>query len=177
MSEPAIKDENVEQRPEFIVDSDRKADWCLRQIKEKQDELERWIEHYKMLTQQITDKINDDIAYFSAQLERFLAHQIDANFAKATKTQVTYTLPTGKLILKHQEPEYKPDDEILVPWLEKNNPEYVKVKKTADWAGLKKTLTLNGDALITDDGEIVPGITVTPRPDKFMVDTKKKEGK
>lgn len=180
MSEPAIRDDILEEkqeRPEYIVDNDRKADWCLRQIKEKQDEIERWTEHYKKLAQAITDQLNDDIAYFSAQLERYLYHQIDGKFTKSTKTQVSYALPTGKLILKHQEPEYKPDDEILVPWLEQNNPEYIKVKKTADWAGLKKTLTLNGDTLITEDGEIVPGIAVTPRPDKFMVDTKKKEGK
>lgn len=187
MSEPAIKDEILEEeeaeqketepRPEFIVDSDRKADWCLRQIKEKQDEIDRWTEHYKQLAQAITDQLNDDIAFFSAQLERYLMRQIDNKFTKATKTQISYQLPAGKLILKHQEPEYKPNDEILVPWLEQNNPEFVKVKKTADWSGLKKTLTLNGDTLITDDGEIVPGITVTPREDKFMVDTKKKEGK
>ena len=55
MSEPAIRIENPEEEQQrFMVDNDRKADWCLRQIKEKQEELERWTEHYKMLTQQIT---------------------------------------------------------------------------------------------------------------------------
>ena len=103
----------------------------------------------------------------------YLLDQIDSKFIKATKTQVSYTLPSGKLVLKHQEPEYKPNDEILIPWLEKNNPSLIKVKKTADWAGLKKTLTLDGTDMLTEDGEIVPGITVTPREDVFKVEVKK----
>ena len=184
MSEPAIKDEILEEeeqketepRPEFIVDSDRKADWCLRQIKEKQDEIDRWNEHYKRLAQTITDQLNDDIAYFSAQLERYLMRQIDSNFTTATKTQVSYKLPSGKLVLKHQEPEYKQDEETLVPWLKANAPEFVKVKESVNWDGLKKTLILNGTDMITTDGEIVPGITATPRPDVFKpVPAKKKK--
>lgn len=171
--EEEIQEEELEQRPAFIVTDDRQAEWCLQQIREKQNELERWTEHYKMLQQQIADKINDDIAYFSAQLEGYLHKQIDGGFTKETKTQVNYSLPSGKLILKHQEPEYKPNDEILVPWLEKNNPDLIKTKRTADWAGLKKTLFLNGTDMITEDGEIVPGITVTPREDVFKVEVKK----
>lgn len=183
MSEPAIRDEFLEdekpeQRPEYIVDNDQKADWCLRQIKEKQEELERWTEHYKMLSQQITDQINADIAYFEAQLERYFFHLMNDNFTKATKTQVTYSLPTGKLVLKHPDPEYKHDDETLIPWLEKNAPEFIKVKRSTDWDALKKTLILNGTEMITADGEVVPGITATPRPDVFKTSIpKKKEGK
>lgn len=177
MSEPAIRDDFTEepekQRPRFVIDTDSKADWCLRKIKEKQAERERWIEHYKSLEQKTTAAIDDDIAYFTGLLEEFMHKQIDGGFAKETKTQASYPLPTGKLVLKHQEPEYKPDDETLVPWLEKNKPDYVKVQKSADWAGLKKTLILNGTTLITEDGEIVPGITVTPRPDKFKAEVAK----
>ena len=105
-------------------------------------------------------------------LEQYLNQQIDGNFVKQTKTQISYTLPTGKLILKHQEPEYKPNDAELVPWLKTNRPEYVKVKESADWAGLKKTLILDGTNMITEDGEIVPGIAVTPRPDIFKAEVK-----
>lgn len=162
----------TEEKQRFVVDSDRKADWCLRQIKEKQEELERWTEHYKTLAQQITDKINDDIAYFTGLLQEYMTQQIDGNFTKQTKTQISYSLPTGKLILKHQEPEYKPNDAVLVPWLKENRPEFVKVKESADWSGLKKTLVLNGTDMITEDGEIVPGIAVTPRPDIFKAEVK-----
>jgi hypothetical protein len=46
------------------------------------------------------------------------------------------------------------------------------VEKKADWAGLKKVVTVTPDGahVATDDGEIIPGVTVTPRPDVFKVE-------
>ena len=59
----------------------------------------------------------------------------------------------------------------------------VKVKESVDWAALKKSLTvayLEKDSesgqlvpfVVTGDGEIVPGITVTEQPDVFRVEVK-----
>ena len=51
-------------------------------------------------------------------------------------------------------------------------PEMVKVKKTSNWAELKKVLKDNGETMVTEDGEIVPGITVEHRLPKFSVTVK-----
>lgn len=94
---------------------------------------------------------------------------------KKTKTQVSYELPSGKLVLKHQEPKFETQDAELVPWLKQNGlAEMVETKESAKWGELKKTLTLapDGMSMLTGDGEVVPGVVVTPREDKFTVTVK-----
>lgn len=174
MSEVLKAEIEEEEREEFQFDvtDDEKAEWCLKKIREKQEELAMWEEHYKKQLDGIKFRLNGDIDYLKVLLSKYFAAQQEAGCTKKTKTQTSYALPTGKLVMKHQEPSYEVKDEELVPWLEKAAPEFVKVKKSADWASLKKSLAQFGDHMITEDGEAVPGVTVTPRPDIFKVEVK-----
>ena len=62
------------------------------------------------------------------------------------------------------------DDELL-SWLHENNGEkYIKIKESPDWAGLKKTLTVMGETVVDENGEIIPCIKATERPDEFKVE-------
>jgi hypothetical protein len=54
--------------------------------------------------------------------------------------------------------------------LKQNTLGYVKVKESADWAALKKTVTVVGSNVVSRDGEIIPGVSVTQRPDVFKVE-------
>ena len=87
----------------------------------------------------------------------------------------TYQLPGGKLVYKRQAPEIQHDDEKILDWLHENStmPEtYIDFRETLKWGELKKVLTVAGDGMATQDGEMIPGITVTERPDKFVVEVK-----
>ena len=162
---PVLLDEN----DGFHVTDDKAAEWCLKNIHEAQQDKERWKKHYAAQLEKVNAESDNRIAYFTARLEEYFARVPH----KATKTTESYTLPGGKLILKRQQPEYKVDDAALVPWLEESfMGQLVKVEKKADWAGLKKVVTVTPDGahVATDDGEIVPGVTVTPRPDVFKVE-------
>lgn len=153
----------------FIVRDDRDAEWCLKNIHEAQQDKERWKKHYEQQLEKVNAEADNRIAYFTARLEEYFATVPH----KATKTQESYTLPGGKLIRKKQQPKFETDDEALVPWLEENfMGQLVKVRKEADWAGLKKVvnITPDGEHVMTDDGEIIPGVTVTQRPDMFKVE-------
>ena len=153
----------------FIVRDDRDAEWCLKNIHEAQQDKERWKKHYEQQLEKVNAEADNRIAYFTARLEEYFATVPH----KATKTQESYTLPGGKLIRKKQQPKFETDDEALVPWLEENfMGQLVKVRKEADWAGLKKVvnITPDGEHIMTDDGEIIPGVTVTQRPDMFKVE-------
>jgi phage host-nuclease inhibitor protein Gam len=90
---------------------------------------------------------------------------------KQTKTQESYTLPGGKLILKTQNPEYKRDDKTVIEWLKQNNGgEFIKVTESLAWADLKaKTAVLNGK-LFSEDGEEIPGVEIIEREPKFIVE-------
>lgn len=171
------QEEQVQERQPFIVDNDQKAEWCLKQIRQKKAEIEKWKAHYDRLFETIRKDCEADILHWEASLKGYFLQQSDDGFTKSTKTQESYTLPTGKLVLKKQEPEYVRDDDALVKWCEANAPEFVKVKKTPDWKGLKSTLTLSEDNklyAVDEDGVVhdVDGVTVNVRPDIFNVEVK-----
>ena len=177
---PADELEQEEQAPErqpFVVDDDQKAEWCLKQIRQKKAEVEKWKAHYDRLFENVRMNCETDILHLEECLRSFFLRQKEDGFTKTTKTQESYALPTGKLVMKKQEPEFVRDEDTLVEWCEKNSPEFVKVKKSPDWKGLKETLTLGEDGklyMIDEDGVIheVPGVTVNVRPDIFKVEVK-----
>lgn len=156
-------------REEFTVTDDAAAEWCMKKIRKIEADRAMWKAHYEAQMEKVNKAADDDVAYFTAKLEEYFANVPH----KTTKTQESYTLPGGKLIRKKQQPEFETDDEALVPWLEENfMSQLVKVKKSADWAALKKvcSVTPDGEHVATDEGEIIPGVTVTQRPDVFKVE-------
>lgn len=155
--------------PRFTVTDDSTAEWCLKKIKEAKADKEKWRQHYAEQMKKVEEATAQAVGYFEGLLEAYF-EQVPH---KATKTQESYTLPGGKLIRKKQQPKFETDDEALVPWLEENfMGQLVKVKKSADWAALKKvcSVTPDGEHVATDEGEIIPGVTVTQRPDVFKVE-------
>ena len=164
--------EEEEQLQEIAVFDDASAEMLLRRIREANDQYEKMEAWYAFQLEK-AKTIRDRTVEWA---ERGLRAYLDMVPAKRTKTQISYELPGGKLTLKQQAPEYTRDDEKLVPWLKGNGmTELVKVKESANWAELKKHLSEGPDGtMITEDGEIVPGITVEHREPKFTVDTKEK---
>jgi hypothetical protein len=160
---PVLLDEN----DGFHVTDDKAAEWCMKKIQEAEADRAMWKAHYESQMQKVNESADSAVAYFTARLEEYFSTVPH----KATKTQESYSLPGGKLILKQQQPKFETDDDALVPWLEANGRTgLVKIKKSADWATLKKSLNFIGTNAVTVDGEIVPGVTVTQRPDVFKVE-------
>lgn len=154
-------------KPAFQVDSDVKAEWALKKIAELRSDRDGWIAWYKDKIQQITEQTDKDTAYYEA----LLAQYFDTVPHKSTKTQESYTLPGGKLILKKQNPEYVRDDKKAIEWLEQNGGDsYIKIEKKLDWATLKGDTQAVGGQIVTMDGEIIPGIEVIDREPKFVVE-------
>lgn len=157
----------VGEQQGFTVTDDSTAQWCMKKIKEAEADKEMWRKHYEAQMEKVNKAADESIAYFTAKLEEYFANVPH----KATKTQESYTLPGGKLVRKKQQPKFETDDEALVPWLEANGRTgLVKIKKSADWATLKKSLNFIGTNAVTVDGEIVPGVKVEQRPDVFKVE-------
>ena len=151
----------------FVIDTDAKAEWALRKIKEARSDRDRWVEWYESKIKEITEQTDCN----TMNLERMLAEYFASVPHKKTKTQESYSLPGGKLILKTQNPEYKRDDKTVIEWLKQNNgSEYIKVKEELAWSDLKaKSAVLNGK-LFSEDGEEIPGVEVINRPEKFVVE-------
>jgi hypothetical protein len=167
----------TEEEAGWQVDSDQAAEWCLRKIREAKAEKEKWTDFYMAQLKKVCDREEARIAFFEEKLKAYF----EAVPHKVTKTQESYPLPTGRLILKEQKPEWTHDDSTLLPWVKVNAPELVKTQESVDWAALKKDLMMldlsdEEEAprirVCNSDGLIVPGVTVTERPDKFVVEVK-----
>ena len=160
MSEAYIEDA-------FVIDTDDKANWAIRKIKEARADRDSWVKWYE-------DKIAEIKAqtdFNTMNLERMLADYFATLPHKKTKTQESYPLKDGKLILKTQNPEYKRDDKAVIAWLKENNGvQFIKTKEELDWAGLKATTGVVGNTVVNEDGEIIPGIEVVEREAKFIVE-------
>ena len=165
----------TEEEAGFQVDDDQKAEWCIRKIQEAKKEMMDWIEFYVAQTDKVKDKCERRIQFFEYKLMQYFGSVPH----KQTKTQESYQLPSGKLVLKKPAIAYEHDDEQLLPWLKQNNMEdFIKIKESVDWSGLKKALLTDKEVdpgwtyLVTDDGEIIPGITRFQKPEEFKVEVK-----
>ena len=151
----------------FVIDTDAKADWALQKIKDARADRERWVAWYTDKIKEIKEQTDFD----TMNLERMLAEYFATVPHKKTKTQESYKLPGGKLVLKTQNPEYKRDDKTVIEWLNGNGmPQYVKTKQELDWDALKKATAVFEGHIVTEDGEIIPGIDVVAREEKFTVE-------
>ena len=162
-------EEKLETEEEFRVDDDQKAEWCLQKIREANADMEKWLEFYDQRKEAVKADTANRIAFF----EHHLREYSNSVPHKVTKTQENYPLPSGKLVFKQQEPEYERDDENVLAWLKENGGEkYIKVKESLDWSGLKKTLTVCGETVADENGEVIPGIKAIEREPVFKVEVK-----
>lgn len=165
-------DEAIEQS-EFKIDTDQKAEWALSKIREEQAEAQRLINvcnsqilYYQSELKRVQDKLENKTGNLKAMLFEYF-QTVDR---KATKTQETYTLPSGKLKLKYPQPEYKRDDGTLLKWLkDRDMTDYIKVSESPKWGELKKTVQVAGDKACID-GEIIDGIQVVERQPVFDIE-------
>lgn len=167
--EQNISEEAPQVVEAFVIDSDAKASWALQKIKEARADRDRWVEWYKAQIKKITEQT----AFDTMNLERSLREYFETVPHKQTKTQESYTLPGGKLVLKNQNPEFVRDDKKVIEWLKANRPgEFVKVTETLDWDGLKKASVALDGKLIDENGEEIPGVEVIDRDPAFTVELK-----
>ena len=160
--------ENLEGEMMFPqIQNDDEAEECIKAIRDAEADVVFWKNYYAEALQTIADASQRIIENNTARLEAYF----DTLPHKKTKTQESYPLPSGKLVRKHQDTEFIRNDEELLSWLHENNGEkYIKIKESPDWAGLKKTLTVMGETVVDENGEIIPCIKATERPDEFKVE-------
>lgn len=165
----AIRITTAQDTP-FIVDNDQKAEWAARKIREARQDTQKWTEYYERQLSAIRRANEDTEAYFAV----LLADYFETVPHKATKTQESYSLPSCKLVLKAQQPEFNRDEAVLCDYLDKKGrDDLVKITRRADWAALKKMLKVMEDGTCVDaDGEVVEGVQAFSREPEFKVEMK-----
>ena len=142
------------EREGFTVDSDVRANWCLKKIKDEQDEAQRLkdiirAERDQLLAkeQEIDKRLADKTGFLKGKLYEYFG-KVEH---KATKTQETYKLLDGSLVYKKPSKKIvKPEDDAeLIKYLEETEPELVETVKKPLWGEFKKLLH------VTDDGKVI----------------------
>lgn len=151
----------------FVIDNDEKAEWALHKIEQIRKNADKWKTFYAEQARKAQEKAEADESYFLAKLESYFAFVPH----KSTKTQESYSLPSGKLVKKVQQPSYNRDDAHLLPWAKENA--LCKVVESPDWASIKKRCLISGENVVDiETGEIIPGVTVEQRGTVFTVSIK-----
>ena len=165
----AIRITTAQDTP-FIVDNDQKAEWAARKIREARQDTQKWTEYYERQLSAIRRANEETEAYFAAMLADYFGTVPH----KATKTQESYSLPSCKLVLKAQQPEFNRDEAVLCDYLDKKGrDDLVKITRRADWAALKKTIKVMEDGTCVDaNGEVVEGVQAFSRQPEFKVEMK-----
>ena len=168
MSEPAKKIDPEEIREELPpVEGDMEADKLIKDIREAEETKAFWKSYYA----EKLKEVNESCDLIITENKQRLRLYFDTVPHKKTDTQEKYLLPSGKLVLKDQEPDYQRDDKTVIKWLKEHQGEkFVKVKEELDWSGLKKTLLIAGETAANEDGLPIPGIKVIERERAFTID-------
>lgn len=163
-----------EDNGHYRIKNDKEAEWAMRKIREANEDKEFWKAHYDQQYKSVC--YTNDLTI--SNMESLLQTYFGTVPHKVTKTEENYSLPSGKIMMKKQDPEYDRDDEKIIEWLKKNKGEkYVKVEEKLDWAAFKKTLTVVGEACADSDGQLIPGLKAVERDDVFKVQLKKEGSK
>lgn len=174
-------DPDYDQAPEPPQDADD-ADRRLRRLAKVRAEMAQIGEHAQAQIERINEwhaRRVEVLAKRALWLEEGLEMWHRAVLAD-DPTRKSISLPCGTLKSRVQQPAWEFDDETFIAWASEHAPELVRIpepKPQVDKTAAKKALgflakegSSNGIA-VTDDGEVVPGVTVTVRPPSFTVVT------
>ena len=160
----------------FVVDSDVKANWCVKKIREAQAEAERLMaiiaeERADLDAKQkaIEEKLKNEVEH----LKGLVYPYFETVEKKETKTQQSYKVLDGTLIFKKPSVKIvKPDNDAeLVDYLEINAPMFVETVKKPIWGEYKKNLQIAEDGSVVDTttGEVVTFIKTEENEGSFDV--------
>lgn len=170
--------EEDEVKEEFTIDDAKKASWAIDKIADERKRTKFFIDCAKAEIEKLQNQIRDAEAkcenatnFLSSKLGEFLEREDVPK--KETKTQVSVTLPAGKIVKKLPKVEFKmangdsvtksKDLTEFVSEIKTINPEFIKTKEEVDWATLKKSLTSDGEGgvIIKDSGEYIDSLMAT----------------
>jgi hypothetical protein len=147
-----------------IIDKSQ-AEWALRKIqtlKKLKEENSKIVEEEIFKLKQWEEienkKADESIEYFVSLLQDFMVRCLEMN-----PNVRSVKLPHGVIRFKKQQPAWIYDDSKILTWLKENKPDLVVIKEDYDKNKLKK--------LVKETGEIIEGLKIESREDKFEVIT------
>ena len=133
--------------------TDTQADDLITEIKALQEEKQRYELIASQQIQVITDKLQAKHKYIESSIQ-FNKDQLRAFFLtverKSTITQESYSLLSGKLVMKKATQKIIHDQSKTLEWAKINAIEYIKdtVTSQLDWKGFKENLVISNGMIV-----------------------------
>lgn len=179
-------DDGIDVRPDsadggerFTIQNDAQAAWAMRKLlsyQSKRDENARIAEAERQRIDAWLERQNakdqSDVNYFTGMLVQYAERQRREEGRKSIET------PYGTVKTRQGQPKWLIDEAEFIPWARENHPEFVRVKEEADLSAMKKALEIAetdslGTVAIDDDGQVIPGVSVTPPTISITVEVEK----
>ena len=125
------------------------------------------IEKIKLWQEQEKEKYAKKQAFYENRIECYMRQDVEEQMKKGHKPKKVMKLPYGTVKLIKQQPEYNRNEEELKEYAKAQG--FIKVSESVDWSSIKNKCQLVGDKLIDPNGQVVPGVTVIERDDKFSL--------
>lgn len=167
--------ESAPEESGWTIEDDEAADWALRRIREVTDECERLNETRRRIVETYKNAIRAEEERAERKISNLrwhLRNYFERVPHKATKTQESYRLPSGTLLLKRPPVQFEREDEAVMDWLQREGLwEYIESKRTLRWGELKKGtgVAADGGVYWMDTGEMIPGLRAVARDPEFTV--------
>ena len=161
---------------EFEIKTAQQADWAISKIAEERERAEFFIncakEEKARLDNQIKDaekKLENATSFLTSKLAQFLEKEEVPK--KETKTQISVTLPAGKIVKKLPKTEFvmqggedvtkHKSDENFIKEIKGIDESFIKQTEEVMWGDLKKKLAVDDDGgvYVKDTGEYIESIT------------------
>lgn len=163
--------ETDEARETWQIDGDREATWALRKMAEAQTEADRiqaaYDDELDRLTHWRLDALagpQRDLAYFEGQLIAYRLRLEDENPALAQ----TYKLPGGRITRRKGSVKVDVSDvDELVTWALDHDAALLRIEPAK--SALAKLTKADDGALVSEDGERVPGASWVRGDDSYGV--------
>lgn len=148
--------------PEVLGDLDH-VERTLRAIAWRR----RKIAQAEQVAQAVIERAQEHVAaerkrFDPAFLEDRLRAYHRARLADDPKAK-TLRFPSGELTARKQPERWDIDDETFLAWAQRTGrAEFVRTKVEVDRQAAKRRLSVKDGIVVTDDAELVPGVSVTP---------------
>lgn len=157
----------------YHITTDAEADRWVEKIRDARAERDRFVNacneriaEFEARAKAAEEECDKECGYALALLHEYFG----TVERKRSKTQETYSLPSGKLVYKMPSIAPRIDEERLLNWVKAEAPEYTTTTVKTKWGELKKALALKDNHYIfTATGEIVDGLTPEEKEGGFDI--------
>jgi phage host-nuclease inhibitor protein Gam len=159
----------------FAIKNDSHADQVLEDISKIIADINKKEELAKQRKLQIEQWKASEVSKLQSKID-WLQEALHTYFMRLREQSPklkTYSLPFGKLKMRVQQPNLKYDDEELIKFLQATGMGGIRTKNEIDKKALKQITEIVGNKVIhSETGEVIEGIIVEKRPEKFSIDVK-----